>query len=319
MLRNRLSASGGAVLLACGWLILLQLETEALVASAHAQSREVSAGLWGRGTAPRPDWPSWGSRDAALQNQRATRELHEARGVLALGRIREGRRRLEVLVARYPDTVASDQARGELARLYAVPADGARALSTYGRSRHGPGGLARDEGGSHTPVSLGGSAAVGTVIPAQGGRTDETYLPRAATQDFRLHVGDRVFFDERSAELSSQARALLAAQARWLKQVPQVQIVVEGHADDEGGAAFNQDLATHRAEAVRDHLVAEGVEAGRIKLESHGRQRPVALCSDGQCAAQNRRAVTILRGVSSAAENVAPVPDQAARPGRDGR
>ena len=131
-------------------------------------------------------------------------------------------------------------------------------------------------------------------------------MARAAEQDFRLFVGDRVFFGDRSAELGSRARSLLAAQARWLKQVPHATVIVEGHADDQGSAAFNQELAARRAQAVRERLIAEGIDASRITLEVHGRQRPVALCSDGECAAQNRRVVTSLKGTRAATGAIEP-------------
>ena len=93
---------------------------------------------------------------------------------------------------------------------------------------------------------------------AQDAWIGEPRMARAAEQDFRLFVGDRVFFGDRSAELGSRARSLLAAQAQWLKQVPQATVIVEGHADDQGSAAFNQELAARRAQAVRDRLIARG-------------------------------------------------------------
>jgi peptidoglycan-associated lipoprotein len=307
MLRYRLCPPCGAVVLACGSLLLLQAGDGA-ARSALAQSREVLVGLSGRGVPATPGWPARGPAPRATGlDQQSARELDEALGVLALGNLREGRRRLEVLVVRYPEAAASDQARRELARLYALSADTTRSGSASGRPAHGPGGVKLDDdGGARLPVSLGPPAASGSVIPAQNVRIEERNVGRAAAQDFRLYVGDRVFFGDRSAEPDSRARSLLVAQARWLRQVPEAAIIVEGHADDQGGAAFNHDLAARRAQAVRDVLIAEGVEADRIALEVYGHQRPVALCSDGQCAAQNRRVVTVLRGARSAAETTAP-------------
>ena len=50
-------------------------------------------------------------------------------------------------------------------------------------------------------------------------------------RDFRMSVGDRVFFADRSAELSGRARAAIEAQAHWLKRKSGLIIMVEGHAD----------------------------------------------------------------------------------------
>lgn len=249
------------------------------------------------------------ARRAAAADQQAGRELDDARGILALGNLLEGRRRLEVLVARYPNAAASNQARRELSRLYAAPAGLMRLAGTRSRPGHGPGGIKADgDDAAPVPVSLGAPAPTGSSVSTQDAWIEEPRLARAAEQDFRLHVGDRVFFSDRSLELGSRAQTLLAAQALWLNQVPRATVIIQGHADDEGSAAVNQELAAGRAKAVRDRLVAEGVEASRITLEAHGRQHPVALCSDSECAAQNRRVVTVLRGAREASRTIAPPP-----------
>jgi peptidoglycan-associated lipoprotein len=254
-----------------------------------------------------PDWSTRGSvRRGGDLDRLAARELEDARELLSLGHLLEGRRRLEILVARYPTAAASDQARRELARLYAPAAEAAGTTSE--RPGQGPGGIkTHSDSGTPVPINLGAPAPSSNgAVRAQDTWIGEPRMARAAEQDFRLFVGDRVFFSDRSAELGSRARSLLAAQAQWLRQVPQITIVIEGHADDQGSVAFNQELATRRAQAVRDRLIAEGIDASRITLEVHGRQRPVALCSDGECAAQNRRVVTLLKGARAATGAIEP-------------
>jgi outer membrane protein OmpA-like peptidoglycan-associated protein len=312
MLRYRMRPLFRATILACGSFLLFQAGDGA-TCTVLAQSREVLAGFSGRVAPTTPDWLSRGSaRRQSRADQQAARELEDAREILSLGSLLEGRRRLEVLVARYPDAAASEEARRELARLYASPVELARA--NPGGSGPGQGsGAAQKNGDSavRVPVSLGAPAPSGNSAPAQATWLDEPRLARAAEQDFRLYVGDRVFFGDRNAELGSRARALLAAQAHWLKQVPQATVIIEGHADDQGSAAFNQELAARRAGAVRDRLIAEGVEATRITLAVYGRQQPVALCQDGECAAQNRRVVTVLRSARPATGAIMPRPGPA--------
>lgn len=117
-----------------------------------------------------------------------------------------------------------------------------------------------------------------------------------SAQDFVVNVGDRVFFETDSTDLTPKATATLDKQAQWLSQYPRYAITVEGHADERGTREYNFALGQRRAETVRDYLAARGVNAGRIKTISYGKERPVAVCDDISCWSQNRRAVTVLGG-----------------------
>jgi peptidoglycan-associated lipoprotein len=113
-------------------------------------------------------------------------------------------------------------------------------------------------------------------------------------QDFVVNVGDRVFFDTDSSDLSSQARATLDKQAEWLNHYGQYAFTIEGHADERGTREYNIALGARRAETVRGYLVSRGIAAQRMRTISYGKERPVAVCDDISCWAQNRRAVTVL-------------------------
>jgi peptidoglycan-associated lipoprotein len=113
-------------------------------------------------------------------------------------------------------------------------------------------------------------------------------------QDFVVNVGDRVFFDTDSSELSDQARATLDKQAQWLGNYNRYAFTVEGHADERGTREYNIALGARRAETVREYLISRGVSAQRMRTISYGKERPVALCNDISCWSQNRRAVTVL-------------------------
>jgi peptidoglycan-associated lipoprotein len=117
-------------------------------------------------------------------------------------------------------------------------------------------------------------------------------------QDFVVNVGDRVFFESDSSELSVQARATLDKQAQWLRQYGQYNFTIEGHADERGTREYNIALGARRAQAVRDYLAARGIPGSRMRTVSYGKERPVAVCNDISCWSQNRRAVTVL-GVTS--------------------
>jgi len=118
-------------------------------------------------------------------------------------------------------------------------------------------------------------------------------------QDFVVNVGDRVFFETDSTELTPQSRATLDKQAQWLTNYSQYsQFTLEGHADERGTREYNIALGARRAQAVRDYLVSRGIQAQRMRTISYGKERPVAVCNDISCWSQNRRVVTVL-GASS--------------------
>ena len=132
---------------------------------------------------------------------------------------------------------------------------------------------------------------------------DQTAMAGAATpgsqQDFVVDVGDRVFFDTDSSELSPQARATLDKQAQWLNNYNRYAFTIEGHADERGTREYNIALGARRAQTVREYLISRGVQAQRMRTISYGKERPVAVCNDISCWSQNRRAVTVLNNQSS--------------------
>jgi peptidoglycan-associated lipoprotein len=114
-------------------------------------------------------------------------------------------------------------------------------------------------------------------------------------EDLVANVGDRVFFDFDRSAIRADQRPVLERQSGWMGRFPQVQVMVEGHADERGTREYNLALGQRRANAARDVLVAGGVAPARISTISYGKDRPAALGSNEQAWAQNRRAVTVVR------------------------
>jgi peptidoglycan-associated lipoprotein len=129
-------------------------------------------------------------------------------------------------------------------------------------------------------------------------QADQSAMGEAASpgsqQDFVVNVGDRVFFETDSSELTEQARATLDKQAQWLGNYNRYNFTIEGHADERGTREYNIALGARRAQTVREYLVSRGVSAQRMRTISYGKERPVAVCDDISCWSQNRRAVTVL-------------------------
>lgn len=114
-------------------------------------------------------------------------------------------------------------------------------------------------------------------------------------EDLAANIGDRVLFDTDRSSVRGDQRSILERQAGWLRQYPQVQVQLEGHADERGTREYNLALGQRRANAARDILVASGASGARIQTISYGKDRPEALGSDESAWATNRRAVTLVR------------------------
>jgi peptidoglycan-associated lipoprotein len=119
-----------------------------------------------------------------------------------------------------------------------------------------------------------------------------------SAQDFVVNVGDRVFFETDSTELTPQARTTLDKQAQWLQHYNRYSFTIEGHADERGTREYNIALGARRAQVTREYLISRGIESHRMRTISFGKERPVAVCNDISCWSQNRRAVTVLSASS---------------------
>jgi peptidoglycan-associated lipoprotein len=104
---------------------------------------------------------------------------------------------------------------------------------------------------------------------------------------------DTIYFDTDRYNIDSVDAAALQSQAQWLMRYPSKRATVEGHADERGTRDYNLALGERRANAAKNYLVSLGVDASRVTTVSYGKERPVALGSDEQSWAQNRRAVTV--------------------------
>ena len=145
-----------------------------------------------------------------------------------------------------------------------------------------------------------GFAAVMLGVLAMAGCAKQQVDPTSSSaapgsqQDFVVNVGDRVFFESDSSELTQQSLATLDKQAQWLNQYNRYAFTIEGHADERGTREYNIALGARRAQSVRSFLASKGIDPGRMRTISYGKERPVALCNDISCWSQNRRAVTVL-------------------------
>lgn len=109
-----------------------------------------------------------------------------------------------------------------------------------------------------------------------------------------------------SDRLDEESRAVLKANAAWLKSKPGVLAQVAGHCDERGTVAYNLALGQRRARSVRDYYRALGVDGARVATISYGRERPLCREASEGCWARNRRAETLLVGGEPMAGSASP-------------
>lgn len=135
---------------------------------------------------------------------------------------------------------------------------------------------------------------------ALGQGTVENAPAPGSKEEFEVQVGDRVLFGTDRFDLAPEAQRTLDLQAAWLQRYPNTRLSIEGHADERGTREYNLALSDRRATSVRNYLVAQGVDAGRLRTIGYGKERPAVLGSNEAAWAANRRAVSVVEGASVA-------------------
>lgn len=116
------------------------------------------------------------------------------------------------------------------------------------------------------------------------------------SQRFASEVPTTVNFDFASAALDAEALAIIARQAEWIRQFPEVRFTVTGHTDLVGSERFNYALGLRRANAVVQAILRANVGRGRLQaVVSRGLREP--LIATPLPERQNRRAVTGVSGL----------------------
>jgi peptidoglycan-associated lipoprotein len=98
-----------------------------------------------------------------------------------------------------------------------------------------------------------------------------------------------IYFGYNSSSLNSSTKSTLDSNASYLKENTNVEIQIEGHADERGGIQYNLALGERRAKSVKDYLVALGVESSRVSTVSYGKERPLEFGHDEAAWSKNRR------------------------------
>jgi len=105
----------------------------------------------------------------------------------------------------------------------------------------------------------------------------------------------RVFFAFDKSDITNDARDNLLGQSLYLKNHPDVKVVVEGHCDERGTKEYNLALGQRRASASKSVIVKDGVDSSRVSTVSYGKERPWVLGTGEDVWKWNRNTTTIVK------------------------
>ncbi len=127
----------------------------------------------------------------------------------------------------------------------------------------------------------------------EGQMQGDVYTGSDTVEYLAKGVPDRVFFATNESILTTMSRDTLRKQAAWLRDNSNLNVVIEGHADERGTREYNLALGERRANAVKDYLITYGISSDRISVISYGKERPVDSGSNPLSWSKNRRSVTV--------------------------
>ena len=121
----------------------------------------------------------------------------------------------------------------------------------------------------------------------------DVYTGKETVKFLASGVPDRVFFATNKSSLTTAARETLRKQATYLRKNKNLNVTIEGHADERGTREYNLALGERRANAARDYLMTYGISGKRISVISYGKEKPVNPAGTPLAWSQNRRSVTV--------------------------
>ena len=126
-----------------------------------------------------------------------------------------------------------------------------------------------------------------------GSTSGDVYTGKETVKYLAKGVADRVFFATNKSTLTTASRATLRKQADYLRKNKNLNVVLEGHADERGTREYNLALGERRANSAKDYLMTYGISADRISVLSYGKERPVDSGSSPLAWSKNRRSVSV--------------------------
>lgn len=140
-------------------------------------------------------------------------------------------------------------------------------------------------------ANLASSTLAAQAVELQG-RIDSLNM-QVTDRGLVLTLGD-VLFPTGESQMRRDNTSHLDGLANFLNQYPDRTVLIEGHTDNVGGEAFNQDLSQRRADSVREYLMDRGISSQRLTASGMGQRDPVASNDSATGRQQNRRVEVIV-------------------------
>ena len=105
-----------------------------------------------------------------------------------------------------------------------------------------------------------------------------------------LFLNEDIHFEFDSSALLSDAQEILQKKAKWLRDNPDVKVIIEGHCDERGTNEYNLALGERRAASAKAYLTDLGISGARLTTISYGEEQPLDSSKTEQAFRKNRRA-----------------------------
>jgi len=104
-----------------------------------------------------------------------------------------------------------------------------------------------------------------------------------------MFISEDIYFDYDDSSLKSAAQTVLQRKAVWLRNNPEVAVLLEGHCDERGTTEYNLALGDRRANSAKTFLLDMGIDSSRMRTISYGEEMPVDRAHNEEAWAKNRR------------------------------
>jgi len=120
-------------------------------------------------------------------------------------------------------------------------------------------------------------------------RQQKVQIEKALKEEMAKFENEDIHFDFDKYYIRPDAAEILKKKAQWLKEHPEVHLLIEGHCDERGTEEYNLALGERRANSAKEFLVNLGIDPKRISIISYGEERPLDTRSCEEAWAKNRR------------------------------
>ncbi len=149
--------------------------------------------------------------------------------------------------------------------------------------------------GGYSEDSLPTEGSLDDQTSGQGGTSMMSDADQQSDEYKRLHGRSSpnlspVYFDFDQAGVRANMTEVLAANAEYLKSIPDSMVTIEGNSDERGTNEYNLALGERRAINTRQYMINLGIPGDRMRTLSYGEERPLFLGQDEDSYSLNRRA-----------------------------